>query len=640
MNLTTKKLIGKNAIVAAAIGLVAILIFIQCRDQPGEEKLGEAPENFLNLGDSATYVGPEACGACHADKLKSFSHNPMSQSWRRGSAQMSTADINGDAVFDPSLGTGYSMLSDNGQLKIHEFLLNRSDTIYNRFTDVDYIVGSGHHTNSHVRSSNGYLYQVPLTWYAQQRQWNLPPGFENGHNTRFSRALNSEGLSCHNAVADHEPKSLNKYYKVPLGIDCERCHGPGSIHIAAKNRGEVIDTSKYRDWSIVNPRRLPFALQIDVCQRCHLQGDAVLKAGKTWYSHQPGMPLSHVMDVFLPTFEGEDAGFLMASHAERLRKSPCFVASAEKLTCITCHNPHPKTEVSGKQVYIAQCQNCHMAAHPPVRLQEGDDCITCHMPTTGAVDIPHVSITDHNIRVVKDKLVFGKQNFKFKGLVSMVNPFASDSAVATGYLFYHEKFVGRKEYLDSAKKYIDRISQPSANLLIHYYYLRGEYQEVASASKRGYGALSPLAYYQLGQSQQNLGRINEALKSYGEAVRMMPFQLDYRAHLGNAFLQARNIADARLQFEFMANEDPTYPSAWNGLGFCALAIGDIAQAENFIAKALALDPFDPSIIINHSKVLIATGKVDKALMQLKQLAKTHPSPEVASLINLISSQPK
>ncbi|MBK7311606.1 MAG: hypothetical protein IPI93_12675 [Sphingobacteriaceae bacterium] len=59
----------------------------------------------------------------------------------------------------------------------------------------------------------------------------------------------------------------NKYNFVPNGIDCERCHGPGSIHVNQKQRGIKIDTSKQIDYSIVNPSKLPIDLQFDICQR-------------------------------------------------------------------------------------------------------------------------------------------------------------------------------------------------------------------------------------------------------------------------------------------------------------------------------------------------------------------------------------
>ena len=93
------------------------------------------------------------------------------------------------------------------------------------------------------------------------------------------------------------PGSMNRFSKMPTGIQCERCHGPGKLHVEEKLAGIVVDTAKRADYSIVNPRRLPRDLQMDLCQRCHLQGVAVLNEGKTFFDFKPGMRLSEVLNV-------------------------------------------------------------------------------------------------------------------------------------------------------------------------------------------------------------------------------------------------------------------------------------------------------------------------------------------------------
>ena len=49
----------------------------------------------------------------------------------------------------------------------------------------------------------------------------------------------------------------------------------------------IIDTSKYIDYSIVNPKKLERELQFDVCSRCHLQ-DNSLKKWKKLDDFKPG----------------------------------------------------------------------------------------------------------------------------------------------------------------------------------------------------------------------------------------------------------------------------------------------------------------------------------------------------------------
>jgi len=85
-------------------------------------------------------------------------------------------------------------------------------------------------------NENGYLTQVPMTFYTQKGTWDLPPGFENGANSRFDRKIELECMSCHNGYPQMAEGSENKYDKVATGIDCERCHGPGEMHVKEKQQ--------------------------------------------------------------------------------------------------------------------------------------------------------------------------------------------------------------------------------------------------------------------------------------------------------------------------------------------------------------------------------------------------------------------
>jgi hypothetical protein len=276
------------------------------------------------------------------------------------------------AVYDKHLNFYYYPKWIGDSLYVLEFRLKGKDTIYQRLEKVDFIIGSGQHTNSHLSNNNGFLFQLPLTWYAQKQKWDLPPGFEEGRNVRFTRSIEFECMSCHNAMPEIAPGSDNKFTKIPDGIDCERCHGPGEIHVFEKAQGKLVDTATQIDYTIVNPRKLSWDRQIDVCQRCHLQGNAILQEGKSFSDYRPGMKLGDYIQVFMPKYVGREDEFIMASHAQRLQKSKCFIESNKNLqkkagkafealsfTCISCHNPHVSVKVTGKQIFNNACMQCH-----------------------------------------------------------------------------------------------------------------------------------------------------------------------------------------------------------------------------------------------------------------------------------------
>src|SRR5690606_38519479 len=96
----------------------------------------------------------------------------MGQSFAPASKQKSAADFSEHhVVYDKHIDLYYHPFWRDESMYIMEFRLSGKDTIYKRTEKVDYIIGSGQHTNSHLMNVNGYVYQLPLTWYAQKKQW-------------------------------------------------------------------------------------------------------------------------------------------------------------------------------------------------------------------------------------------------------------------------------------------------------------------------------------------------------------------------------------------------------------------------------------------------------------------------------------
>ena len=78
--------------------------------------------------------------------------------------------------------------------------------------------------------------------------------------------------------SERRPKFTLNRYRPPVfqghEIGCERCHGPGELHVA---HPEIIGG---RDMTIVNPASLAPSLRDAVCEQCHLQGEKrVLRRG-------------------------------------------------------------------------------------------------------------------------------------------------------------------------------------------------------------------------------------------------------------------------------------------------------------------------------------------------------------------------
>lgn len=555
--------------------------------------------DYLNLHDTVDYVGMETCRSCHANVYETFIRTGMGRSFGRAVPGRSSADFGAHAtVYDSILDLHYHPFFADSTLYIREFRLRGGDTVHNRVERIDYIVGSGHHTHSHIIDRNGYLFQAPITFYTQERRWDLAPGYEKGANSRFSRILTTECITCHNHLPGHVPGSEHKYYAMPEGIACERCHGPGELHVKAMLAGELVDTSKTADRTIVNPRRLPRELQTDICQRCHLQGIAVPNPGKTFFDFRPGMALSDVMQVYLPRYSDSDERFIMASQADRFRLSRCYLES-EDFTCITCHHPHIPVAETGKEKYNAACRNCHVkqgcSAPAAQRKAQGDDCAGCHMPKSGSIDIPHVRITDHYIRKDYRKPAPDKGGQgRFLGLQPLTKAEASPTEMAEGYLALYDKFVQDPAMLDSAARWLALSKDRKERLFplqVHLAFARQDYVALAGWGERQDTAtLDGWTAYRLGEGLLKTGKVRRAEVLLARAVSRMPFHPDFAEKLGVAMGMNGRTREAERVFRGVLLEDPARPLALTNLGYLRAIAGDLQGARVYYRKALALDP--------------------------------------------------
>ena len=526
-----------------------------------------------------------------------------------------------------------------------------ADTTHKRTEKISYIIGSGQHTNSHIIDENGYIFQAPITFYTQQKKWDMAPGFRK-ENLRFDRALSPECITCHNHFPKHISGSLNKYESMPKGIECERCHGPGEIHVEQKLKGILVDTAKYIDYTIVNPADLPRDLQMDLCQRCHLQGVAVLEEGKTFFDFKPGMKLSDVFNVFLPRYTNSHEQFIMASQADRLRESKCYTETKD-LSCISCHNPHVSVESTEKQAYNKVCNSCHkgtalrFCSIPKIELEENDNnCVACHMPRSGSIDIPHVNITDHFIGKVtalkKDAISNSAKNdiAQFLGLKILTKDKATPVEMAKGYIAQFDKYNPSAAILDSAKFYLDISKEPIERrfkTLIHYYFASEDYESILKTVTQNIGIQVADAWtnYRIGEAFFKNGDFPNAIIYYKTATKMAPFNLDFQEKLGTTYIAMQYLPQAMQVYEFILKENPKRKIAQCNLGYVKALMGKYDEAEKHYDVAIALDPDYEQALLNKASLLLQKNDKAACLKILNRILKINP--ENGQAITLIES---
>lgn len=586
----------------------------------------------------------------------------MGKSFDVAAKHKSSGSFSSPTIYDKIANLHYTAYWDKDSLFMKEYRLEKKDTVYSRVEQVNYIIGSGQHTNSHLQLVNGYLNQMPMTFYTQKKQWDLPPGFENGFNTRFTRKIGLECMSCHNGYPDFVLGSENKYTRIPNGIDCERCHGPGSIHVAQRQTGSKVDTSRYIDYSIVNPAKLSIDAQFDLCQRCHLQGNAILKNGKSFYDFKPGQKLSDYLSVFLPKYKDADDEFIMASHADRLKQSACFIKSYETikdkkvlkpykdaLTCVTCHNPHVSVRETNKNVFNDACVNCHKN-EPKLETKKhilaGTNCVNCHMPSSGSIDIPHVSVHDHFIR--KPISVKEKSKIKtFLGLFSIneKNPDALTRAKA--YINQYDKFEQNPRFLDSAFYLLRDNGQLTKNIyaLLQLEFIKQDFKTILYYVdqlgeskcynnlfiKQSYDNLDAWAAYRIAESYYNLGEVQKSIRWFQKSVLLAPYHLDFRNKYASALAAVNQLDEAVKNYQFIIRENPNYLQAYTNLGYVKLVQGNRAEALKLYTKAQKLDADNEPLLLNLAGYYLSVNDKKNAKSYLEKILKKNPANQKAKM---------
>lgn len=586
---------------------------------------------WLNHHDTVDYVGTATCLQCHNDK-HTFLHTGMGMSFDSAVSQKSLADFGTKAlVYDSVSDFWYRPFWKEDQLFVEEFRLDGKDTIHRFEQQVSYIFGSGQHTQSHAFLRNGQLFQIPLTWYAQKGTWDLPPGFERGNNSRFERTLDLECVSCHNSLPQMKKGSDRVFFKMEKGIGCERCHGPGELHVYRRSRGLSDTLADGTDPSIVHPGRLSWERQIDLCQRCHLQGLNVLKSGKTFADFRPGMVLGDVFDIFLPLYEGKEGRFDMANHAQRLQKSECFIQSNSgkgqlRLTCITCHNPHLSVKVTGKAVFNEACLQCHQSKGCSLPIQKRNEkdnnCSGCHMPASGTDDIPHVTIHDHWIRKPLKESTKEAATV-LAGLYSVNSTSVNDKEMLKAYLLYYEKFDKNPFWLQKASEILKK---GGVDDQIHYAYLKKDFVLVRSLSESWLKENQPNAWteYRLGEAFLEKGEYQNAAFWFERSVKNAPDAFEWKSKLAVSLSGAGRLKEAETHFMAVLKVHPLYPHALNNLAFLKMEQRKWNEARWYLDKCLKAHPDYLPALENALRLYLLLGDKTAAGKTARHILKKYP----------------
>jgi predicted CXXCH cytochrome family protein len=234
-----------------------------------------------------------------------------------------------------------------------------------------------------------------------------------GAYSKFTEIAGAERVGSETCVSCHAEVSKNfrHAFHAQQGVECEDCHGAGSLHV--KGNGDVT--------KIVNFRSRTAEQADGVCLNCHAQNEKVRHwiAGAHATSHvkciechlthtqsAPSLTASHMnFDTMAPGHVTFVKNIVPESSVRMERRSAlndtclkCHQTERAqtylpyhhplregKITCVDCHDPHGGA--AGNNLTMANanqlCLSCHaqyrgpfMYQHPPVT----ENCMICHSP--------------------------------------------------------------------------------------------------------------------------------------------------------------------------------------------------------------------------------------------------------------------
>ena len=336
-------------------------------------------------GAGAHYVGSAACQRCHQDVYTRWSKSRMA-----------------NVVRDPRQHPE-AIIPD----------LSKPDPLVTfSKDDIAFVYGSRWKQRYFTKIGDDYFPQ-PAQWDITHKMWRryfvpntadwwaplYPPD-------NFKRPTGPLCDGCHSVNYDIATKKVTEW-----NVGCEKCHGPGSDHVARPVRATVL-----------NPARFDYIHASDTCNQCHSQGRPPANPieGK-YYDWPVGFHVGLNLADFWRLEEhklGETTFTHFAdgtAHKNRMQGND-FVTSlmyARGVTCFSCHDPHG-TDNSGivREPGNGLCLTCHgpNAQNGPhsssieqhthhTAGSAGNECIACHMPKI-AETIDDVFVRSHTFRFV------------------------------------------------------------------------------------------------------------------------------------------------------------------------------------------------------------------------------------------------
>jgi len=498
--------------------------------------------------------GNEACAPCHSEIYNSYIKTVMAL----GSGAAGDEVVTGEFRHKPS-GVTYRVYQQDGRTWMS--YEREKEAGFRGQRELLYFMGSGVKGRSYLFSEGGFLFETPIDWYGQEHRWNMTPAYTEARETPMNLPAYVDCMSCHTSGTQAPvPGTDSKFTGEPFlhaGITCERCHGVGEGHVEGKG-------------PIVNPAKLSPERRDAICMVCHFEGTVEIEQpGKHLYEFQPGERLADYTHYFVLTRKRQPGDAPETEQAlsqfEALSMSACKRKSGDKMSCVSCHDPHQNPADAEKAAYYrGKCLNCHGEVFAAKHHADKPDCRQCHMPALPSQSVAHTESTDH--RILRHPHGFQLPKIALAPRLTVYPESAASEVTARDFGLAWETLAQRD--LEGASHEAEQ-------------YLR-------EAVKKWPGDSSLLSA--MGFIEQKHGRDNEARELYERALKIDPLANDAATNLGTLEARAGNLRRAVGLWQEAFARVPHRSEIGMDLAMAFCAAGQKEEARKYVRRVLQFNP--------------------------------------------------
>ncbi len=326
--------------------------------------------------DAAEYIGAGDCQDCHRSLARDHEETPHALAFQE------VARNQDNVLADFEQGADVRTVQFPGEDAPRPFTAD----------DIAFVIGSGRYAQRYLYAVDDDVYAVlPAEWDTVAQVWRPYLLAASWPAPEYDWVQNCAG--CHTTGLEIERGRWEDE-----GVQCEACHGPGSIHAEladdAGSRPDDDELLEIHAAIVVSP-------DPQICGQCHNQGVQFDTAHPYPTTYRPGGTLAAAPDApgFQLVPEDDTSAWYASGHA-RLSNMQYneWLASghAESLDtlqsnanaqdgCVTCHSGDYAFTERIRGVY----EDGDLSGEPPASTtlataQYGITCVTCHSPHGGA----------------------------------------------------------------------------------------------------------------------------------------------------------------------------------------------------------------------------------------------------------------